>query len=169
MPHRRAALELIDRRFPVLPATARVGAQEVARDERGYVVTANNRPTTDPMSELLSDGGWAKLAKLMGRDDLIADARFVDAALELPAAYASPEQLVAEREALRTLYAVLDLMKPQHREVLVLVDMEQLTVVETARALGVNTSSCYKRLSAARGQFEREVQRHQANTRWRRR
>jgi crotonobetainyl-CoA:carnitine CoA-transferase CaiB-like acyl-CoA transferase len=27
----------------------------------------------------LSDGGWAKLAKLMGRNDLIADARFADA------------------------------------------------------------------------------------------
>lgn len=96
------------------------------------------------------------------------DARFVDAPLDLPAASASPEQLVAEREALRTLYAVLDLMKPQHREVLVLVDMEQLTVVEAARALAVNTSSCYKRLNAARGQFEREVQRHQASARWRR-
>jgi RNA polymerase sigma-70 factor (ECF subfamily) len=66
----------------------------------------------------------------------------------------SPEDQVAKIEALRLLYRVLDAMSYERRELFVLAELEGLTVVEIAGALGMNVNTIYSRLRAARAEFE---------------
>ena len=62
-----------------------------------------------------------------------------------------PEQLAAEREAVATLHALLERLPENQRELLVLVDLEQLSVAEAALVTGTTPSACYKRLAAEIG------------------
>jgi RNA polymerase sigma-70 factor, ECF subfamily len=68
-------------------------------------------------------------------------------------------------EAVATLAALLETLRDDRREVLVLAELEQLTVPEIAQLLGANVNTVYTRLRAARQDFERSLTRHRARTR----
>jgi RNA polymerase sigma-70 factor (ECF subfamily) len=87
---------------------------------------------------------------------------------EVPApADRGPYEQVAEREAMGVLYALLDQLDDDQREVFVLVELERMSVPEIAQALELNLSTVYSRLRLARRDFERAVARHRAQNEWR--
>jgi len=74
----------------------------------------------------------------------------------------NPLDAVERHETVRTLYAVLDELRGERREVFVLAELEQLTAPEIAHALGVNLNTVYWRLRTARREFEKALMRHRA-------
>jgi RNA polymerase sigma-70 factor (ECF subfamily) len=74
----------------------------------------------------------------------------------------SPLEATERREAVEELYAILNAMSDERRDVFVLVELEELTVPEVARALAANVNTVYFRLRAARREFEKAVLRHRA-------
>jgi RNA polymerase sigma-70 factor (ECF subfamily) len=75
---------------------------------------------------------------------------------------AGPADLVARREAANLLDRVLDTLDDDKRAILVLVDVEQLSVPQAAEALGVNLNTAYWRLRNARKRLERALVRMRA-------
>ena len=73
---------------------------------------------------------------------------------------AAQAQAASEPSAidLRELQRALDLLAPLHREVLVLVGLEQLSYRETAEALDVPVGTVMSRLSCAREQLRQNLQ-----------
>lgn len=61
-----------------------------------------------------------------------------------------PEQRLLRGEALERLVELLGVLDADKRDVLVLVDLEDLSVVEAATALTINVNTAYARLRAAR-------------------
>ena len=84
-------------------------------------------------------------------------ARVENLEFDPPAAGATPEQEVQLREAGQLLHHLLSSLKPKQREVFVAVELEQLSVPEVARALGLRLNTAYTRLRAARRSFERAL------------
>ena len=70
---------------------------------------------------------------------------------------ATPLDAAERREANQALHAILAEMDDEQREVLVLVDMEDLSVREAAAALQLQVRTCQRRLRAARATFEIKV------------
>jgi RNA polymerase sigma-70 factor (ECF subfamily) len=103
-----------------------------------------------------------KPANLGGPARAIAD---VDSVVDFGAK--CPHESAAKAEAMRTLHAVLDAMPDERREVFILAELEQLSVVDIARAVGANVNTVYSRLRAARADFERGVVRARASDQWR--
>jgi RNA polymerase sigma-70 factor (ECF subfamily) len=68
-----------------------------------------------------------------------------------------PGELVAQRQAGALLHRLLDEMDHEKRAILVLVELEQMTVGEAADALGINVNTAYSRLRAARAAFDAAV------------
>jgi RNA polymerase sigma-70 factor, ECF subfamily len=66
----------------------------------------------------------------------------------------SPDAEVERREARRLIQAVLATLDHDHRELIVLVELEQLSVKEAAQALGLGIRSCQRRLRAAHHSLE---------------
>ncbi len=66
----------------------------------------------------------------------------------------SPADEAEHREANRLLHAALATMAEELRDVLVLVELEQLPVREAATALGLRVRTCQRRLRAAHEAFE---------------
>ncbi|HEY2512734.1 MAG TPA: RNA polymerase sigma factor [Polyangiaceae bacterium] len=79
----------------------------------------------------------------------------------------TPHECAAEREAVRTLHALLDELADEKREVFILAELEQLTVPEIAEAVFANVNTVYSRLRAARKEFDEAVARHRARDEWR--
>ncbi len=77
----------------------------------------------------------------------------------------TPADLAAKREAARILDGLLGRIDDDKREVFVLVELEQMTVVDVADALGLNVNTAHARLRAARQQFEAAVLRFRAKER----
>ena len=73
-----------------------------------------------------------------------------------------PHEHVTEREAVRTLHALLDELDDDKRAVLVLSELEQMTVPEIAEAVEANVNTVYSRLRAARRELDAAVVRHRA-------
>jgi RNA polymerase sigma-70 factor, ECF subfamily len=71
-------------------------------------------------------------------------------------------------EEVELLDRLLNTLDSDKREVLVLVELEQLSVPEVAKLTGLNINTVYTRLRAARGAFNEAVSRHRARTRSRR-
>lgn len=78
----------------------------------------------------------------------------------------SPESLGADwqldrsqrqREAGQVLYTALNRLAESDRQILVLVDLEERSVVEAAEVLGVNLNTAYSRLRRARLHFEKAL------------
>lgn len=65
----------------------------------------------------------------------------------------SPYELVSSAQALRIAHEILESLAEEKREVFVLVELEQWSVVDTAEALGVNVNTVSTRLRAARKEF----------------
>jgi RNA polymerase sigma-70 factor (ECF subfamily) len=67
------------------------------------------------------------------------------------------DESIRQREAGRVLHGLLDRMAEADRQILVLVELEERSVVEAAEVLGVNVNTAYSRLRRARQQFEKAV------------
>ena len=84
---------------------------------------------------------------------------------EVSSALDGPFDLTAKREAVLLLDRLLDSLGEQQREMLVLVDVEQISVPEVAAILGINLNTAYTRLRAARLRFQSAVNRLRATER----
>jgi RNA polymerase sigma-70 factor (ECF subfamily) len=73
----------------------------------------------------------------------------------------SPAEAVERAEAVRILDGILGRMEEDKREVFVLAEVEQMSVVEIADVLGTNLNTVYSRLRAARQEFQRALSRFQ--------
>jgi len=78
-----------------------------------------------------------------------------------------PHEALAKAEAARLVQRLLEELDDEKREVFVLAELEQLTAVEIADALGVNASTVSSRLRAARRDFERAAERYRRRDTWR--
>jgi len=76
----------------------------------------------------------------------------------LTASNSDPQRAAEARQSLQLLYEYLNFLDDEKREVLVMVDLQELRVTEVAEVLGVNVNTVYTRLRAAREQFEAAVQ-----------
>jgi RNA polymerase sigma-70 factor (ECF subfamily) len=74
----------------------------------------------------------------------------LDAAHELPASAASPEEAVAERQVHRAVGDAIGTLAPEYREVLLLRDGEALTALEVAAVVGISVAAVKSRLHRAR-------------------
>jgi RNA polymerase sigma-70 factor, ECF subfamily len=72
-----------------------------------------------------------------------------------------------QHENARILYSLLAEISQERREILVLVELEQMTVAEAAEVLGENPNTLHSRLRAARVDLAAAWNRMQANADWR--
>jgi len=77
----------------------------------------------------------------------------------------SPLDVAAKREAVFLLDRLLDELADRQREILVLVDVEQIPVPQAAAILSINLNTAYTRLRAARLHFQAAVKRLRASER----
>jgi RNA polymerase sigma-70 factor (ECF subfamily) len=68
-----------------------------------------------------------------------------------------PAEQAERREANALLHTILGTLSEEHRQVLVLVDLEQFSACEAAEALGIHQRACQRRLRAARTAFDAEL------------
>jgi len=80
----------------------------------------------------------------------------------------SAHEDVEHAEDVELLDRLLNSLDTEKREVLVLVELEQLSVPEVAKLTGSNLNTIYTRLRAARAAFNEAVARHHARNRSRR-
>ena len=76
---------------------------------------------------------------------------------ELESSAESPDHLYQQREAALILRLALAQLEDKERQMLVLIDLEERSVVEAAEALGINLNTAYSRLRRARQSFEKAV------------
>ncbi|MBI4954340.1 MAG: sigma-70 family RNA polymerase sigma factor [Myxococcales bacterium] len=88
------------------------------------------------------------------------DGALVDAAPDAGAL--SPQERAERAEAVAGLYTVLAALDADKRELVVLADLEEMTVPEIAEALQSNPNTVYSRLRSARHDFEQAVARLRA-------
>lgn len=88
----------------------------------------------------------------------VLDDRGTADAVDLPTAHERLERA----EALRTLYALLDELDDERREVFVLAELEQIPMPEVAQMLGLNVNTAHARLRAARARMEKGIARLRA-------
>ena len=69
----------------------------------------------------------------------------------------SPLEAATQAEATAALRALLEELDDDKREVLVLVELEQMTVPQVAEAIGINVNTVYSRLRSARVAFNSAV------------
>jgi len=80
----------------------------------------------------------------------------------VPSPAAGPAELVARREAVALLDRLLDSLDEDKRAIIVLVDIEQLSVPQAAESLEVNLNTAYWRLRTARTQLRKSLARVRA-------
>lgn len=80
---------------------------------------------------------------------------------------ATPDRQVETRQAAELLYRLLDELEDSRRAVFVLVELEELSLADAARALGMNVNTAYSKLRDARRDFEQAVTRESAREDWR--
>ena len=73
-------------------------------------------------------------------------------------------EAMARKEATRIVDAILAGMDEEKRSMFVLVDLEEVSVVEAARGLGINLNTAHARLRAARSIFAEAVKRIHAQS-----
>jgi RNA polymerase sigma-70 factor (ECF subfamily) len=103
---------------------------------------------------------------LRRRDVASSDVEAADLVAE---AYAEPHRLAEQREAARLLFSLLDRLDDDKREVLILSELEQMTVPEIAHAIGANLNTVYSRVKAAKKAFIEIHSRESARAAWGRR
>jgi RNA polymerase sigma-70 factor (ECF subfamily) len=82
----------------------------------------------------------------------------------LPSSAPPPSADAEQSEAVRLLDALLSELAEDKREVLVLAQLEEMTVPEIAELLGANVNTVYARLRAARHDFDAAHARHRARS-----
>jgi RNA polymerase sigma-70 factor (ECF subfamily) len=81
----------------------------------------------------------------------------VDEVPESGAVVATPEELSEQRRARRMLDQVLDHLHPDLRAVFIAYELEELTMIEIAEALGLPQGTVASRLRRARAEFQERV------------
>ncbi len=81
--------------------------------------------------------------------DLSANLEIESAASSDP----SPSQIAERQEDVRWALRILDMLDDQKREVMVLSELEHMTLAEVASAIGSNVNTVFSRLKAARKAF----------------
>lgn len=76
---------------------------------------------------------------------------------ELESVGEAPDHLYQQREATLLLQYALARLDEKERQILVLIDLEERSVVEAAEALGINLNTAYSRLRRARQSFEKAL------------
>lgn len=79
----------------------------------------------------------------------------------------APETLMEDKQAAELMYRLLDELDEARREVFVLVELEDVSVAEAAKVLGMNVNTAHSRLRDARRDFEQAVARERAREEWR--
>jgi RNA polymerase sigma-70 factor (ECF subfamily) len=79
-----------------------------------------------------------------------------------PEQCASPAEAIEKREANQLVHTLLGGLEDEDREVLVLVELEQLSVREAATVLGIRIRTCQRRLQRARAAFDAALTRFNA-------
>ncbi len=82
-------------------------------------------------------------------------------------AWSAQEATAEQVDAARLLERLLVDLHPEKREAFILVEVEEMTIVEAAEALGVNPNTAYSRLRAARSELELALDRLEAHSAWR--
>jgi RNA polymerase sigma-70 factor, ECF subfamily len=104
-----------------------------------------------------------RVAKDHRRAD-VRQARKVERLALLPSLSAASAQTPIEeaerREANQALHAILTEMDEDHREVLVLVELEDLSVRDAAAVLQLHLRTCQRRLRAAHAAFDKRLARY---------
>lgn len=72
----------------------------------------------------------------------------------------TPVREAERREANRALHAILAELDEDHREVLVMVDLEEFSVKDAAAVLNLHVRACQRRLRAAHDAFEKKLARY---------
>jgi RNA polymerase sigma-70 factor (ECF subfamily) len=78
-----------------------------------------------------------------------------------------PDAAAAAAEAARLLYAILDELDDEKREVFILAELEQIPAQEIATALGISVNTVSSRLRLARAEFNASLARRKARDEWR--
>lgn len=89
-------------------------------------------------------------------------ARYSPEIPELESSADSPDHLYQQREAAIVLRFALAQLDDKERQMLVLIDLEERSVVEASEALGINLNTAYSRLRRARQSFEKALRAAQA-------
>src|SRR6185503_8780662 len=82
-------------------------------------------------------------------------------------AAAGPYEQLSNAEASVIAQGILDQIDEDKRTVLVLVELEEMSVAEVAEAMATNVNTTHARLRAARKQFTQAVTRYRAREQWR--
>jgi RNA polymerase sigma-70 factor (ECF subfamily) len=98
--------------------------------------------------------------------ELASDEALVDVQ-ELPADAPTPYEAVVHGEETKLLERILDELDDEKREVLVLAELQEMSVPEIAGALDLKLNTAYSRLRLAREAFEQALARHRARDGWR--
>ena len=72
----------------------------------------------------------------------------------------TPSKAAERREANRVLHAILAELDEDHREVLVMVELEDFSVRDAAAVLKLHVRACQRRLRAAHAAFEKKLARY---------
>ncbi len=72
----------------------------------------------------------------------------------------SPHELLTRSRAVRLLQALLDTLDEDKRAILVMVELEEITVADAAKTLSLNNNTAHARLRAARIQFQDALAAH---------
>jgi len=83
-----------------------------------------------------------------------------------PSSHPPPSEAVEQSQQVALMAALLEKLEPEKREVLVLAQLEQMTVPEIAERLGANVNTVYSRLRAAKREFDEAYARHRARRPW---
>jgi len=76
---------------------------------------------------------------------------------EMESPIETPDRILQQREASYLLHLALGQLDDKERQMLVLVDLEEGSVVEAAEALGINLNTAYSRLRRGRQSFEKAL------------
>ncbi len=80
----------------------------------------------------------------------------------VPSSAAGPVELLVKREAARLLELILESLSEQGRAIMVMVDIESMSVPQAAEALQLNLNTAYGRLRTARADFQAALKRVRA-------
>ena len=73
-----------------------------------------------------------------------------------------PEEFLEGRQTVALVHSLLNELDDDKRAILILVELEQMSVMEAAEVLGLKTNTAYSRLRAAHRAFEAALARHKA-------
>jgi RNA polymerase sigma-70 factor (ECF subfamily) len=82
-------------------------------------------------------------------------------------AAAGPYEQLSNAQASAIAQRLLDQVDEDKRTILVLVELEEMSVAEVSEAIGLNLNTTHARLRAARKQFTQAVTRYRAREQWR--